>query len=243
MHLGINSEDQFEFGLVEHVLFGPSLGVNNDYTVIARLVTAADGVNCLEGWGFSSDAVPAVLLKPNMTAERDYGGSATEIHFGTGNHETLKVTFTTLGVGTTAEAVLSEDEPEPQAFEHNYRPLRHLRVADHGSNALPIYWSYVSLLPTVDGPPDVLLSSRHPWLPDNTFLYQAASTGAAAEPEPNPRLPLCGPRRTSRRCRTRICRPLHEATAATTSFDSTTFRPSAISPATVRLRCWRRSAI
>ncbi len=195
LRFGINSPDNFYFGFVEPKEFGGGTKAGQKYTLIARLVTSADEPDKLEGWAYEGGQVPGELPEPMVTDEYDYSGTASMVNFQTGNQETLQVTFQDFRMATSAKSVMSDDAPEPQAFIHTYRPLRHLKVADSGTHALPIQWANVSLLPRPDGDaPDILIQSGHPWLASNTFLYQPATdeVKASATPAPKESLPLYG---------------------------------------------------
>ena len=218
MHFGISSNDIFDFGLVEHKSFGRLVKDGEPQTLIVRLVTKADGPDQLEGWAFPADKVPAERPEPMVTDEREYDAKASSLHFNTGNLDGLEAVFEDVRVGSDWASVTAAeveapagqpdkaeprqaggDDAEAAAGEAGelggFRPMRHVRVADNGTHALPIFWSTVSLLPGPRGAaPTVLLQGDQAWLESNTFVYRPdESRRSTAEPKPDARLPLYGP--------------------------------------------------
>ena len=199
-HLGVSSRSTPDFGLVEHVNFGDKVADGESRTLVARLVTRADGPDVLEGWVFPAGEVPAEMPEEHdVRAERDYGGSAGVVLIATGKFEGMAATFEDLRFGTDWASVAADElPPAPEAgaggsADHGFRALDAVRVADTGTHALPIHWSQVGLLPgAAGGPPSVLIQSDHGWMAEHTFLYRpaGAATAASAEPAPNPALPL-----------------------------------------------------
>jgi hypothetical protein len=196
LRVGIDSGDRYMFGLGRNERLDTKTKADQPYTLVARVVTAADEPDRLEGWAFEGQTAPSAMPgKPQIVSTLDYDDKVNDLRLQTGNGAGFEAMFQDLRIGTTWGDIAGEAPkmPEAQAFKHEFRKLNRLKVADNGTQAIPIQWANVSLIPNAKGqPPRIVVQGVYRWIQPNSVIFEPAGNELVrkATPKPNPDLPL-----------------------------------------------------